>query len=72
MEYLKGAITDPCENIISEPISTIVIIKGASKYFALVFRKNHMSIINAAKASIYKVFFYDDIYFKGLNLNNSF
>ena len=57
MEYINGAITDPCENIISEPISTIVIIKGASQYFFLVFRKSHTSLINSKKASISKIFF---------------
>ena len=59
MEYMNGAITDPCENIIREPISTIVIIKGASQYFFLVFRKSHKSFIKSKKASISKIFFLD-------------
>tara|TARA_A100001011_G_C13980415_1_gene703026 strand:- start:593 stop:757 length:165 start_codon:yes stop_codon:yes gene_type:complete len=53
---MKGAITEPCENIIKAPISTIVKIKGARKYFFLTLRKSQISLSNSNKANILEDF----------------
>ena len=61
-EYIKGATTDPCVNIINAPISTRVIIKGASQYFLRTFKKSQMSLIKSMNASMIKKFLLDQLY----------
>ncbi len=49
---MKGAITDPCVNIMRVPIRTSVIISGANQYFFLILRKSHISLARSKKTSI--------------------
>ena len=59
MEYMKGAITEPCVKNINVPINNIVIIKGANQYFFLTFKKSQTSIRSSKNASIIKISFLD-------------
>ena len=63
MEYMKGAITEPCVKNINVPINNIVIIKGANQYFFLTFKKSQISPISSNKASIIKKSFQDILYY---------
>ena len=49
---MKGATTDPCVKIMSAPMRTIVIIKGANQYFLRTFKKSQMSLTSSKNASI--------------------
>ena len=47
---MNGAITDPCVNTNSAPISTRVMMSGASQYFLRTRMKSQMSLVSSKSA----------------------